>query len=158
MKKTASLLVIILICIGSVAHTKEKCQARKFYLTQATFTGNQALSACASNYHMASLWEIFDTSNLTYNTDLGLIQDDSGSGPPGNVAGWVRTGGLSESQAGFPGFNNCNAWTANNESDFGTILFLDLVWGILQRTTNISPWETENASCNIPMGVWCVQN
>lgn len=157
MKKIACLLIIILIGIASSAIAKEKSQARKFYLTKTTFTGSQALTACAKGYHMASLWEIFDTSNFTYNTGLGLTQADSGSGPPGNVAGWIRTGGLSESQS-FPGFNNCNAWTTESDTAFGTIVFLDLLWGIQQRITNINPWETENAFCNVPQSVWCVQN
>ena len=30
---------------------------RLFYLTQTTHDGSQALTACASGYHMASLWE-----------------------------------------------------------------------------------------------------
>ena len=47
---------------------------RKFYLTQALHNGAQALSACAQGYHMASLWEIHDTSNLRYDTDLGLTR------------------------------------------------------------------------------------
>lgn len=157
MKKSASLLILILMVVASTAIAKEKSQARKFYLTKKTFTGSQVLTACANGYHTASLWEIFDTSNLIYNTDLGLTQDDSGSGPPGNVAGWIRTGGLSESQS-LPGFNNCNVWTTESDSAFGTIVFLDLVWGIQQRITNISPWETENAFCNVPQSVWCVRN
>ena len=158
MKKIAWFLIIFLVGVSSVAGAKEKSQTRQFYLTQSTFAGNQVLTACEDGYHMASLWEILVMSNLIYNSELGLIHDDSGSGPPGNVAGWIRTGGLRESQAGFPGFNNCNAWTTDNESDFGTIVFLDLIWGIQQRTTNISPWETENAFCNVPMSVWCVED
>ena len=41
---------------------------------------------------MASLGEIHDTSNLRYDTDLGLTLADSGFGPP-IVFGWIRTGG-----------------------------------------------------------------
>ena len=39
---------------------------RKFYLTQTTHNGAQALSACAPGYHMASLWEINEPR--TYDT------------------------------------------------------------------------------------------
>lgn len=158
MKRFTLFLIIILIGIASTAVAKEKSQARKFYLTKKNFTGSQVLTACAGGYHMASLWEIFDTSNLIYNTGLGLTLDDSGSGPPSNVPGWIRTGGLSESQAGFPGITNCNAWTTESDSAFGTIVFLDPLWGIQQRITNINPWETENAFCNVPKSVWCVRN
>jgi hypothetical protein len=48
---------------------------RKFYVTPTLHDGAHALSACATGYHMASLWEIHDTSNLTYDTDLGVTQD-----------------------------------------------------------------------------------
>ena len=55
---------------------------RQFCLTKTGFNGSQALTACAAGYHMASLWEIFDTTVLRYNTALGLTKPDSGSGPP----------------------------------------------------------------------------
>ncbi len=56
---------------------------RKFYLTKTLHTGAQALSACATGYHMASLWEIHDPTNLRYNTELGFTSgSDSGFGPP----------------------------------------------------------------------------
>jgi hypothetical protein len=74
---------------------------KSYYLTQTTHNGSQPLTACAAGYHMASLWEIFDTSNLKYDTALGAVSNDSGSGPPtvvivaGHIlnAGWIRTGG-----------------------------------------------------------------
>jgi hypothetical protein len=53
---------------------------RKFYVTKTTHSGAQALSACAEGYHMASLREIFDTSNLRYDTELGGTTDDSEEG------------------------------------------------------------------------------
>ncbi len=55
---------------------------RKFYLTKTYHNGAQALSACATGYHMASMWEIHQPSNLRYDTDLGFIVADSGFGPP----------------------------------------------------------------------------
>jgi hypothetical protein len=67
---------------------------RAFYLTQTQHTGGEALTACAAGYHMASLWEIFDPSNLRYESDLGRKNDDSGFGPPTGEVGWIRTGGL----------------------------------------------------------------
>ena len=90
MKKIVSLLFIILIGVAVGADAAAK--ARKFYLTQNTFTGSQALTACADRYHMASLWEIFEVSTLRYDSENGLTLDDSGSGPP-VAAGWARTGG-----------------------------------------------------------------
>jgi hypothetical protein len=63
-----------------------------YYLTTRTFQGNAALTAGTAGFHMASLWEIRDTSNLQYDTSRGLTQADSGSGPPTETWGWARTG------------------------------------------------------------------
>jgi len=78
---------------------------RGYYLTQSTYQGNETLTACASGYHFASLWEILDPSNLKYDTDLGMVRDDSGQGPPSYVEGWVRTGYYS-STSSTPGYGN----------------------------------------------------
>jgi len=108
---------------------------REYYLTKGTFQGNQILSppaatpACAPGFHFASLWEIFDTSNLKYATSLGLTQDDSGSGPP-TILGWVRTGFSKETSA-MAGQANCNAWTSNASSANGTIAELGPGWTLV---------------------------
>jgi hypothetical protein len=81
------------------------------------FDGNETLTACAKGYHMASIWEILDTSNLSYNTDLGVIVDDSGSGPPNAIEGWIRTGDVTSDH-----FTNCKAWTSDL-NDFGNRCF-----------------------------------
>src|SRR4029450_11293782 len=39
---------------------------RLFYLTTSRVNALGALNACAAGFHFASLWEIFDTSNLKY--------------------------------------------------------------------------------------------
>ena len=41
-------------------------EARRFYLSEDTGNGMTALSVCADGYHMASLWEVYDVSNLEY--------------------------------------------------------------------------------------------
>ena len=66
---------------------------QQFYIStdMGIVDGSNATSACAAGYYMASLWEIYDTSNLECNTSLGSTLGDSGSGPPG-LNGWVRTG------------------------------------------------------------------
>jgi hypothetical protein len=73
MKKIACFLIILLIGVAINADAKKK--ARKFYITQDFFHATQALTACADGYHMASLWEIFDTTNLRYDTKLGFTFD-----------------------------------------------------------------------------------
>jgi hypothetical protein len=160
MKKIASLLIIILIGVAIDGDAKQKL--RKFYLTQDIFTGSQVLTACAKGYHMASLWEIFDTSNLSYNTNLGFISDDSGSGPPAGIQGWIRTGGSSNSDVTQPGVDNCDAWTKDTDTDLGTVVELEQGWAHEfpgdNPTTIISPWGTENTLCFEPLQVWCVQD
>ena len=73
------------------ASAEDKKASRAFYLTTTTHTGAQATTACAAGFHMASLWEIFDPSNLRYDATVGATADDSGAGPP-FLGGWVRTG------------------------------------------------------------------
>jgi hypothetical protein len=102
-KKSLIALAGLLVLFGAIAaltplagrgqgQTKQQQRwPRKFYLTQDGYDGSQALSACAQGYHMASLWEILDPSNLSYDTSLGATVADSGSGPP-NGSGWIRTG------------------------------------------------------------------
>ena len=68
----------------ATAETANAAEAveRGFYLSLATFQGDQVRLACAPGYHFASLWEIVDTSNLRYNNSLGKTTPDSGAGPP----------------------------------------------------------------------------
>lgn len=133
-------------------------QPRKFYLTQTTYTGSQALTACASGYHMASLWEIFDTSNLRYDTVLGKTQDDSGFGPPSQILGWMRTGRFASS-VDLAGGGNCDAWTSADDADFGTVAGLNNDWtGDLNQGKNVRPWTAFANTCNSNQSVWCVQD
>jgi hypothetical protein len=121
---------------------------RKYYLTKGTFDGSRALTACANGFHMASMWEIHDPSNLRYASLIGFLDDDSGSGPPANREGWVRTG-ASADDSGAAGVN-CNVWTTTGGE--GTVAKLDF----LETTTY--PWASRDDGCNIANRVWCVQN
>jgi hypothetical protein len=128
---------------------------RKFYVTKTTHSGAQALSACAEGYHMASLREIFDTSNLRYDTELGGTTDDSGFGPP-NVFGWVRTGEFGIGNSFIPGLTNCYAWTTSSPLDNGTAVAPFRAWAV--SGTTISPWGSLSFTCSTPAPVWCVQD
>ena len=127
---------------------------RKFYLTKTDHNGAQALSACAPGYHMASLWEIFDPSNLRYNTDLGLTLEDSGFGPPAR-SGWIRTGFMNSS-ADLAGSGNCNAWTSASADHNGSKVVLSPNWSLDGNIT--SPWNASHFSCSNVFQVWCVQD
>ncbi len=127
---------------------------RPYYLTKDPVSNAaQALTACAVGYHMASLWEILDPSRLTYNTALGAAQDDSGQGPPSFLGGLVRTGYGSDNGT-TPGQANCNAWTSNNPSHYGTYVQLPRNWSVGSEDLNV--WEVGITFCSTPVRVWCV--
>lgn len=127
---------------------------RRYYQTNVTHDGAEANTACAPGYHMASLWEILDPSALKYNISLGEHWADSGQGPPSGYIGWVRTG-WSSSSSGTSGMGNCNNWSSNNGSDYGTGISLSHSWAAPQT---IYAWDVTTMTCSAETGVWCVED
>lgn len=127
---------------------------RGYYLAKDWYLGSVASTACTSGYHLASLWEIQDTSNLKYNTNLGLMLDDSGEGPPSYLGGWIRTGYGSASSS-TPGIGNCFSWTSSNNSHSGTVVYLPLDWSV---GGNFNNWYVYGQQCDATMHVWCVED
>jgi hypothetical protein len=129
---------------------------RRYYLTAAEYTGAQALGACDPGFHMASIFEIFDTSHLIYD-ERGDTFGDRGEGPPG-VYGWIRTANaISDASDTGPGSVNCAAYTTNDPSHLGTqIIPLGSVWTATGVDT--SPWNAAQFFCDDPSHVWCVQD
>jgi len=132
---------------------------RGYYLTQGTYNGADAdgtdgngAGVCAEGYHFASLWEILDPSNLKYDTDLGMVRDDSGQGPPTYLGGWVRTG-FGSSTSSTAGKGNCNAWDSGSSGDYGTYAYLPRDW---EAGQDIHVWEVSAPQCNLSGYVWCV--
>ncbi len=153
-----ALLAVSLLATPATADGKKA--GRAFYLTPNPYPGKAALTACAAGFHMASLWEIFDPSSLTYDTALGFTVDDSGSGPPSGVGGWIRTGFYSSSSQ-TPGQANCSLWTSVEGS--GTVVWLAGVWlfpaGAPEASNYIFmtlPWIAVAGSCTAGSRVWCV--
>ena len=120
-KRSLTALVGLLVIVGALAtlmplvsrgqggNPLTKDPRKSYYLTQTTHMGNQALTACASGYHMASLWEIFDTSNVRYNTVVGLTQVPiQASARLLTPAGFAQELWLSAPSR--PGLGNCFAW------------------------------------------------
>jgi hypothetical protein len=142
--------------VADVVGFFSKAEPRMYYLTTALFDGSQALTACAAGYHMASLWEIFHTSTLLYNTALGVVENDSGAGPPASTShsGWIRTGLRSIHANGIPGEDNCDSYTTTTGT--GTVVALAPVWN--GTPFPISPWFPNDDSCVNSNPVWCVQN
>jgi hypothetical protein len=126
---------------------------RKYYLTTDAYTGDQPTGAgvCASGYHMASLWEILDPSNLEYNADLGRARDDSGAGPP-TYDGWVRTG-YSSNNGTTAGQANCNSWSTTD--GYGTRARMTSDW---TGTKHMHVWFVGTTGCSTSRYVWCVEN
>jgi hypothetical protein len=138
------------------ARADDKKGLRAFYITKDFHDGSQALTACAAGFHMASLWEILDPSNLRYDSTSGFTWDDSGSGPPISATGWIRTGnGASTSSAAGQG--NCNAWTSSAPLDRGTEVFLANLWESTVPSP-IHPWVGTVRTCSEVERVWCVED
>jgi hypothetical protein len=173
-------VIIALVAIAAVAlltHNVGNAQGtaftstapiRGYYLTKNTITGSKVLTACASGYHFASIWEILNTSDLHYNTTLGRTNVNSGNGAPAlsshtttaNVPyGWIRTGA--------PDDPNCINWTSSNGVDAGSVgaLFIQGAspppgWIIGNSTGTQTPVSCDDTVGGTPynIGVWCVQN
>ena len=150
----AALLPLIGRGQGGGNNLRTRDPRRSFYLTQTTHNGSQALTACAEGYHMASLWEIFDTSNLKYDTSLGFTLPDSGSGPPTSQDGWIRTGFVGGA-GNFPGLANCSAWTST--AGGGTTVALPDRWDPT-TLSRVTPWQPLLVACFEDPHVWCVQD
>jgi hypothetical protein len=132
---------------------------RQFYLTDSSeYYGSIAKTACASGYHMASLWEIADPSNLKYNTSLGYQQTDSGEGPPADetlVFGWVRTGYIDDVST-TPGRANCDSWTNHGFSQYGTTAALPTQW--TSDLQDVGIWQLSYDECDDWNRVWCIED
>lgn len=125
---------------------------RQYYLSYEDFFGSEPKNACSTGYHMASLWEILDTSNLRYNPNLGTINHDSGQGPPSGSFGWVRTGHGSDND-NVPGNANCNTWSST--FGYGSVAGLPNNW-TAPAQQDVSIWDTGTQNCGQSASVWCV--
>ena len=150
--------VALLPMAGEGQGRRDLRDARKFYLTRTIHDGNEALTACTQGYHMASLWEIFDPTQLRYDTSVGLVLQDSGSGPPSGF-GYVRTGMdtiFLSNPFGTP--PNCRSWTSDNGAlHEGTVVSLTHSW-LSQAGSSLSPWQASVTVCSDPARVWCVED
>ena len=128
-----------------------------FYLTEATFPGAAALTACASGFHMASAWELGDLSNLQPVDVPGAISgasgfDMNGYTPPTATPGWFRTG-APPVVANNPGVANCSAWTSSDPSHFGSVSEL-----VVSDQLTIEWGNLFAGTCDFPRRVWCAED
>jgi hypothetical protein len=123
---------------------------RQYYLTKTTVPASQAAGSCATGYHMASIFEIEETSNVRYQTNLGQTSGDSGSGPPLGFPFWARTG--------LPGLNqSCNAWTTDDPNDQGFTFILAFPSNAAGRQ-QFGHWVADLISCSSKARVACIQD
>lgn len=121
---------------------------KRYYLTDAIHSGAPALTACTAGFHMASLWEIANPTELSYDGRLGYELAD-GQGVSGTY-GWIRNGWFSYTAAASPALSNCAAHTSSAAGDFGTTVGLQ--WFATEH------WSTQSVSCAAPERVWCVED
>ena len=137
---------------------------KEYYLTSGQFSGDQAIAACSTGFHMASIFEILDTSNLQYvkrsTTVCDSLVDDQGDGLPTKEFGWVRTGYDSTSYMDVvsPELSsvNCNSWTSQSSNAWGTVARLydnDTAVQLNSEYTLVN-----SRQCNQSYPVWCVEN
>lgn len=138
---------------------------RLYYLTQSFHNGSGAATACDPGFHMASLWEIRDTSSLDYDVLRGRTRADSGDGPP-RFSGWIRTGTSSDGTP-EPGFGNCMAYTSNLAGDYGSLAVAgsenswsssDWSTGAANELSHTWGWTASGFECSGFSSVWCVQD
>ena len=138
---------------------------RAFYLAKSSFddgewTGDIATQACGTGFHMASIWEILDPSNLSYASTRAdaVTRPDSGMGPPVDSLGWVRTGNVSAS-SGVWGEANCSSWSTKETNTYGTTVFLPGTWVYMNdEVGTIEPWGMSSEDCHYPYPVWCIED
>ncbi|SRR6266511_2813595 len=172
-KKPLTAMALAFVLLGSPALTSNTAEAtepvknhdtrRAFYLTKGTFPGGQALNACASGFHMASIWEINATTLLRYDSSLGRTHGDSAvGGPPAlgagsdpTAVGWIRTG-TSDS--------NCQRWTSSSPADLGSVGLPILDdkgprWALGSDATGGGfACDGTSGGARLNPGVWCVQD
>jgi len=135
---------------------------RRYYLTASVHDGSSATGACASGYHMASLWEIFTPSDLEYTavpkpgTATQGPAPDQGSGPPSTENGWVRTGNLDANGTSAAGTDNCLAYAST--SGLGTAVGLKNEAWDQGNSTGFNAWTASTPPCSTNRRVWCVED
>ena len=134
---------------------------KMYYLTKNTFDGGDAIKSCDPRFHMASISEIQDPSNLQYvNRSTSVydsLVDDEGLGPPSNQMGWVRSGVYPPS--GF--VYDCEDFLENRDNHSGTTLSLNDWFEAGIEQTAATPnmrWQAAQSPCSQPEPVWCVED
>lgn len=146
-------------------------RAKMYYLTKNSFAEGDAITACDSGFHWASISEIQDPSKVQYAPRRTPAYDapydqvygppsydapayDQGLGPPSNHMGWVRTGAYPPS--GF--VYDCEDFQGIRDNHAGTTLvFKDSSEVGAEQT--VYTWQAARQPCTQqPEQVWCVED
>ena len=144
-------------------YDRDPTKAKMYYLTVTSFNGGDAITACDSGFHMASISEILDPSSLQYDTmrSTPAFEEPSyyqGFGPPSDQMGWVRTGFFPI--ADKPDYSDFSMSGFDQHS--GTTLSLHTqIWGDPYTdpypTDTETGWHVNQIAYNRPQQVWCVE-
>lgn len=146
-------------------------KAKMYYLTRNSFDGGDAITACDSGFHMASLFELRGPTELQYATSLSsayVPARDQGSGPPTPHDGWVRPGFSAALPADLlRGSDNCDFWTTRALEVFGTTVHRptlnnydpDTYYDDSITYTEMDRWWIASATtCAANVRVWCLED
>jgi len=140
----------------------DPASAKMYYLTENSFYGGYAITACDSGFHMASISEIQDPSSLQYATRSTPAYDapayDQGFGPPLNHMGWVRPGAYMQTDFG----DSCDVSQSSSDQQSSTTMSLYSFWfdakPFLPASAPMSRWHMAQHTCSQPEPVWCVED
>ena len=134
-----------------------------YYLTATGFTGDDAITACDSGFHMASLSEIQDPSKVQYAPGHKPVYDyfDQVTDQFPDHTGWVRT--EADPLTGL--VDNCDVWRSSSDQQSGTTMTRRSLRGennghsLYEESDPTAWWQsTRTASCSQPEFVWCVED
>ena len=109
------------------------------------------LVACASGFHTASHTELQNLASYVYDSVLGTTTEDSGSGAPVNVTGWIRTG-----EGGVSASPNCSDWTFGGVLGNGSIMHIN---SMSSQSAGLALYEYSTDICATNNHrVWCVED
>jgi len=129
---------------------------RRFYLTPTLHTSDQVLGACDTGFHVAGLWEIFEVSELEYDTRRGPFGPTSKEFP--GSQGWVRISIPFSPLLPNAGLSDCQGWTSTSSSERGTAVGFSGPVPLDADAQVSSPWAAVAFVCSALANVWCVED
>jgi hypothetical protein len=169
MKRLLLVAVMVLVSLVGMVGFSRADNAKMYYLTKNSFDGGDAITACDSGFHMASLSEIQDPSNVqyapgrkpAYDSTYEFVPFDQASDQFPDHIGWVRSGVYPPS--GF--VNDCGDFRDKYDIQLGTTMTRRSLWGednghsLYEESDPAAWWQsTQTASCSQPEPVWCVED